>query len=404
MAAVTLEAIREAAAALAGQIDRTPTVHSRTLSAIAGAEVFLKLENLQFTGSFKERGAVVKLASLGPEARRRGVVAMSAGNHAQAVARHAQRLGIAATIVMPRYTPNVKVERTRGFGAEVVLDGDDLEAAGARAHALEAERGLAFVHPYDDPDVVRGQGTVALEMLEAQPDLDVLLVPVGGGGLVSGIAVAAKALRPGIEVVGVEAERFPSMQQALRGEPIRCGRTTLAEGIAVKRPGDLTLALVRAHVDDIVLVSEAAIEEALLLLLEVEKTVAEGAGATPLAALLEAPARFRGRRVGLVVSGGNIDLFPLAHVLMRGLVRTGRLVRVSVEILDVPGVLADVTRILADAGANVVEVHHRREFADVPVKGAEIDFVLQTRGREHAAEILARLKSAGYAAAVLENG
>jgi threonine dehydratase len=395
---VSLEAIRSAAAQLGDAVVRTPCLHSQTLSEISGARVWLKFENLQFTASFKDRGARVKLLSLPDQARARGVVAMSAGNHAQAVARHAQLLGIPATIVMPRFTPNVKVEHTRAFGARVVLHGETLEEAAERAHELEREGGLTFVHPYDDEDVIRGQGTIALEMLEAQPDLEVLLLPVGGGGLIAGNAVAAHGLRPDLEVIGVETSRFPSMAQALRGEPIECGRTTIADGIAVKEPGSLTLPLVREHVREILLVEEREIEDAVLLLLEVEKTVVEGAGAVGLAALLARPERFAGRRVGLVISGGNVDLLTLSSIIQRGLVHSARLVRLRVEVEDRPGALADVCRCIADADGNVVAVHHQRAFTSSPLKAAEVEFVLQTRGPQHIQEILDRLSCEGYSA------
>jgi threonine dehydratase len=394
---VTLAGIRDAAAAIRGAVVETPCLRSRTLSELAGADVFLKFENLQFTASFKDRGALVKLLSLTPDQRRDGVIAMSAGNHAQGVAYHARRLGIAATIVMPRFTPNVKVEHTREFGAEVVLAGDDLEQAAARAHALERERGLAFIHPYDDVEIVRGQGTVALEMLAAEPGLDVLVVPVGGGGLVSGCAIAAQGLRPSIDVFGVQTARYPSMRQALMGEPIACGSSTIAEGIAVKAPGRLTLPIVRERVREILLVEDDAIEDAVLLLLEVEKTVVEGAGAAALAALLADRARFAGRRVGLVLSGGNLDLLDLSSIIQRGLVESARLARLSLELRDAPGALADVARRIGELGANIVEVHHQRAFTKVPLTSAEVEFVLETRGRAHLREIQDALAAAGYA-------
>ncbi len=392
---VTVESIRAAARELRGAVVETPCLESKTLSEITGASVWLKFECLQFTGSFKDRGALVKLLSLTPEQRRAGVVAMSAGNHAQGVAYHARRLGIPATIVMPRFTPNVKVEQTRGLGAEVVLLGDDLEQAAARARELERSRGLAFVHPYDDPEIIRGQGTVALEMLAQAPGLDALVVPVGGGGLISGCAIAAKSLAPGIEVLGVQTARFPSMRQALHGDPIACGSSTIAEGIAVKQPGRLTQAIVRERVSEILLVEESAIEDAVLLLLEVEKTMVEGAGAAPLAALLSQRGRFAGRRVGLVLSGGNIDLLDLSSIIQRGLVHSGRLARLSIEVRDVPGALAEIARRIGDAGANIVEVHHQRAFTHAPLTSAEVEFVLETRGRAHLADLVGELAEAG---------
>ena len=399
--AITLESIREAASALRGCIVETPTTHSRTLSEKTGAEVWLKHENLQFTASFKERGALTKLLSLDAAARRAGVIAMSAGNHAQAVAYHAQRLGIPATIVMPRFTPNVKVEHTQAYGAEVILIGDSLEDAGDSARQIAGERGLCLIHPYDDLEVIRGQGTIALEVLAAQPELDTLVIPIGGGGLIAGSAVAAKGIRPQIEIIGVEAARFPTMRQALAGEPIECGDSkdsTIAEGIAVKQPGELTLPIVRELVSSIVVVDEFRIEEAVLLLLEIEKTVVEGAGAAALAALLAEPERFAGRRVGLILSGGNIDLLPLSSVMQRGLVRSGRLVRLRVEVRDAPGSLAAVASAIGEAGGNIIETYHKRAFTNLPLQSAEVEVVVQTRGAEHLREILEGLAAGGYAA------
>jgi len=390
--APTRDDVLAAAKRLEGAVVRTPCLESRTLSELAGARVFVKFENLQFTASFKERGALNKLRMLSAAERERGVVAMSAGNHAQAVAHHASRLGIRSTLVMPRYTPNVKVEQTRRLGAEVVLAGDDLNAANDRANALAAERGLTFVHPYDDADVIAGAGTVALEMLEDHPDLDALVIPVGGGGLASGCALAA----PGVALYGAEAERFPSMKQALAGAPIACGRDSVAEGIAVKRPGALTREILRAHAREMLLVSEIDLEEAVLLLLEVEKTVAEGAGAASLAAVLGHRALFAGRRVGVVLSGGNIDLLVLASIIERGLARSRRLVRLRVQLPDRPGALANATRILAEGGANVVEIHHERAFGRVPLKEAQVEFVVSTRGGEHLGEIRDALQRGGY--------
>jgi threonine dehydratase len=314
------------------------------------------------------------------------------------VAYHAQRLGIPATIVMPRFTPNVKVEHTQAFGAEVILSGESLEEAGDFAQQIAGERGLCFIHPYDDAEVIRGQGTIALEMLAAQPELDVLVVPVGGGGLIAGNAVAARGVRPQIEIIGVEAARFPAMKQALAGEPIECGDSTIAEGIAVKQPGELTLPIVRELVSSILLVDEFRIEEAVLLLLEIEKTVVEGSGATALAALLAEPERFSGRRVGLILSGGNIDLLPLSSVMQRGLVRSGRLVRLRVEVRDAPGSLAEVAFAIAEAGGNIIETYHKRAFTNLPLKSAEVEVVLQTRGSEHLREILENLAAGGYRA------
>ena len=394
--AVTRDDVLAAARRIAGAVVRTPCLESRTLSELSGARVFVKFENLQFTASFKERGALNKLLQLTPAERRRGVVAMSAGNHAQAVAYHASRLGIRATLVMPRYTPNVKVEHTQRLGAEVVLHGDDLNAASDRANELATGRNLTFVHPYDDPAVIAGQGTVALEMLEDYPDLDALVIPVGGGGLASGCALAAG----GFAIYGVETERFPSMRQALAGEPIECGRDTIAEGIAVKRPGALTREILRSRARDMLLVSEIDLEEAVLALLEIEKTVAEGAGAAALAAVLRHRALFSGKRVGVVLSGGNIDMLVLASIIERGLARSKRLVRVRVQLPDRPGALADVTRILAETGANVIEIAHERSFGRVPLKEAQVEFVISTRGGEHLGEIRAALTAGGYEVAL----
>ncbi len=396
---ISLKDIEQAAGRLQGQILHTPCVASRTLSDIVGAQVFLKFENLQFTASFKERGACNKLAQLSAEERARGVIAMSAGNHAQGVAYHAQRLGIPAVIVMPRFTPGVKVERTRGFGAEVVLHGDTLEAAREHAYALARERGLVFVHPYDDAAVIAGQGTVALEMLHDVPELDALVVAVGGGGLIAGMATAARALRPGIEIIGVQTQRFPAMVNAIKGTHLPQGSSTIAEGIAVGAPGALTEAIIRERVDDLLLVDEGDIEQAVLMLLEIEKTVVEGAGAAGLAALLRHGERFHGRRVGLVLCGGNIDPLLLAGLIQRGMVRAGRLTRLRVAARDVPGALARITATVAEAGANIDEVHHQRAFSALPAQNVEIELVLQTRGPAHVREVVERLQAAGFEAA-----
>lgn len=393
---VTLQDVQRARALLGDDAEATPCVRSLVLSELTGADLSLKLENLQFTGSFKDRGALVRLSALSAAERARGVIAMSAGNHAQSVAYHARRLGIPAVIVMPAFTPNVKVQHTRDFGAEVVLFGDSVAESAARAQAIGAERGLVFVHPYDDPAVIAGQGTVALEMLEQVPGLEVLVVPIGGGGLIAGIATAAKALRPDIEVIGVETARYPSMLRALEGRPAQLGPYTIAEGIAVKQPGVNTLPVVQRLVDRILLVEEAEIEEAVLLLLEVEKTVAEGAGAVPLAAVRHHGELFKGRRVGLVVSGGNIDLPVLSSIIQRGLVRSARLIRLVLGVRDVPGELAKAAQLLGRLGGNIVQVQHQRIFTELPLQSIEIQFVLQTRGQEHVAEITAALTQAGY--------
>ena len=394
---IGLSDIEAAAARLAGQVLETPCLESRTLSQITGAQIFLKFENLQYTASFKERGACNKLTQLAPEERARGVIAMSAGNHAQGVAYHAQRLGLRAVIVMPRFTPGVKVERTRAFGAEVVLHGDTLEAARAHARALAAEQGLTFVHPYDDDAIIAGQGTVGLEMLRAQPDLEVLVVAAGGGGLIGGVATAAKALKPDIEVVGVQTRRFPALVNALTGTGLPVGGNTIAEGIAVGAPGERTLALARRYVDDGLLGDEKAIEQAIVLLLEIEKTLVEGAGAAGLAALLRHPQRFAGRKVGLILCGGNIDPLLLAAIIERGMVRAGRLARLVVSTRDLPGQLARIATIVAEAGANIDQVQHQRAFTLLAAQNVDIELVLQTRGPQHVDDVMQALQQAGFA-------
>ena len=388
--------IQAAEKRLQGHVLRTPCVASQTLSDITGAQVFLKFENLQFTASFKERGACNRLAQLTPEQSARGVIAMSAGNHAQGVAYHAQRLGLHAVIVMPRYTPGVKVERTRGFGAEVILHGDTLEESRNHALALADQRQLTFVHPYDDDAIIAGQGTVALEMLEDVPDLDTLIVAIGGGGLISGMATVAKALRPSMEVVGVQTVRFPAMFNAIHGTQHPQGTSTIAEGIAVGTPGRIPMDVIRARVDDLLLVDEGDIEQALVMLLEVEKTLVEGAGAVGLAALLKYPERFKGKRVGLVLCGGNIDPLLLAAIIERGMVRAGRLARIRVGARDVPGSLARITATVAEAGANIEEVHHQRAFTTLSAQNAEVELVVQTRGHAHVNEVLQVLRQAGF--------
>jgi threonine dehydratase len=393
--AVTIDTVRAAQSRLAGHVENTPCLHSRTLSQITGAEVYLKFENLQFTASFKERGALNKLSTLTAAQRERGVIAVSAGNHAQGVAYHAQRLGIPAVIVMPRFTPTVKIERTRGFAAEVVLTGDTFDDSKAEAARLAAERSLTMVHPYDDADVIAGQGTVALEMLAQQPDIDCLCVAIGGGGLISGVATVARTLKPSIEIVGVQTDQFPSMYSAFKGVQMPSANATLAEGIAVKQPGELTVGIVKRMVDDIVLVSEGDIEQAIVMLLEIEKTVVEGAGGTGLAAMLRHRARFAGRKVGLILCGGNIDPMVLADIIERGMVRAGRLARIRVHTRDVPGELARAATLIGQAGANIEEVEHQRAFTTLPVQNAELEFVLQTRGPDHIEEVLLTLRAAG---------
>ena len=398
---VDITAILAAQARIAGQVVVTPCLYSRTLSELTGAEIHLKFENLQYTASFKERGALNRLLTLPQDARRAGVCAMSAGNHAQAVAWHARRLGVPATVVMPCNTPFVKVEHTRAHGAEVVLHGATLSEAYEHARSLADERKLSFVHPYDDVDVIAGQGTTALEMLAAAPDLEVLVIPVGGGGLVSGMAVAAHALNGSIEVIGVEAASYPSMAAALRGEQAECSGNTIAEGIAVKSAGRITREIVRRHVADLVLVDEAELERSVALLLNIEKTVVEGAGAAGLAAVLSEPDRFRGRRVGLVLSGGNIDPRLLASVLMRELVREQRIVTLRIPIVDQPGTLAAVTRIVGDAGGNILDVFHRRMSMDMPAKSAMLELGFEARDAQHARQIVAAVRAAGFDPALL---
>ena len=395
---LSLQDIEQAAQRLQGHLLDTPCVESRTLSQLTGAQIYLKFENLQYTASFKERGACNKLAQLSADERRRGVIAMSAGNHAQGVAYHAQRLGIRAVIVMPRFTPGVKIERTRGFGAEVVLHGDTLDESRAHALTLAGREGLVFVHPYDDEAIVAGQGTVGLEMLRTQPDLDALVIAVGGGGLIAGMATAAKALKPGIEIVGVQTSRFPGMVNAIKGTKHPQGTSTIAEGIAVGTPGIIPQAIIAKLVDDLVLVDEGDIEQAMVMLLEIEKTLVEGAGAAGLAALLKYPARFSGKKIGLVLCGGNIDPLLLAAIIERGMVRAGRLARIKVSVRDIPGSLAKITATVADAGANIDEVHHQRAFTMLSAQNVEIELVIQTRGRDHIQQVLAALNSAGFEA------
>jgi threonine dehydratase len=386
---VHLPEIERAAARLEGQIVRTPFLRSLTLSEMAGAELWLKFENHQYTASFKERGAYNKLAQLPPEARARGVIAMSAGNHAQGVAYHGRRLGIPATIVMPETTPFSKVENTRRLGARVRLSGQNVDEAAAYARELQRAEELSFVHPFDDADII--------EMLADRPDLDVLVVPIGGGGLIAGVAVAAKALKPSLEIIGVEAARYPCVARMLQGQAVGPGGPTIAEGIAVKAPGRLTMRLIEQLVDDVLLVEEAAIETAVLAFLEVEKTVVEGAGAVGLAAVSSFAERFRGRRVGLVLSGGNIDSRLLSACILRGLVRTERLVRLRVAVPDSPGSLAKVTGFIADAGGNVIDVAHQRAFSHGSLRQADVDFTIETRNAAHAGEVTAALEAHGFA-------
>ena len=395
---VAIADIRRAETALAGAIAKTPLVAAPTLSGLAGCEVWLKLETQHPTGSFKERGALNKLLTLNDNERGAGVVAMSAGNHAQGVAYHARRLGIPATIVMPEGTPFTKIDRTQSLGATIVLEGDSLIAARRAADALARRRGLVPVHPYDDKAVIAGQGTIALEMFADRPDLDTLIVPIGGGGLISGIAVAAKAINPAVEIVGVQSALYPSMREVLHGQKPNTATAgaTIAEGIAVKEPGRLTRRIVAALVADILLADDTEIERAVEHLIDREKLVAEGAGAAGVAALLAQPERFRGKRVGIVITGGNIDARLLASVLMRGLVREGCLVRLRSELPDVPGALSRLSGVVGGQGGNIVEVHHQRLFQDASVKRAELDVVIETQNRRHVAAIVAALRDAGF--------
>jgi threonine dehydratase len=399
----TLNDIRQAADTIRSAVYRTPTVPALGLSAALGLDIVLKLETLQRTGSFKERGALNRLSHLTPEERARGIIAMSAGNHAQGVAYHAQRLGIPATIVMPEGTPFTKIERTAAHGARVVLRGAGLTEARAAAYEIAAAQGLVFVHPYDDPWIIAGQGTLALELLEDQPDLDMLVVPVGGGGMISGVAIAAKALKPSIEIVGVQSEHFPSMRNALAGLPNPIPGATIAEGIGVKEPGELTLRLVEDLVDEILLVDETHLERAIEMLLSLQKLSTEGAGAAGVAALLQHPYRFAGKRIGVVLCGGNIDARMLASILMRGMVRTGRLVRFRAEITDTPGTLAKVAQIIGSLGGNIVEIFHQRLFSEVPVKQADLDIVCETRDMAHVDEIMVRMTEAGFKTILLSH-
>jgi threonine dehydratase len=390
---VSFEDIQAAADRLKGQIERTPCRYSRTLSDITGAQVWVKFENLQFTAAYKERGALNRLSTLND---RKGVVAASAGNHAQALAYHGARLGVPVTIVMPKATPFVKVEHTRGHGATVILDGDSYDEAEAHALRLEAEQGLTFVSAFNDAGVIAGQGTVALEMLEDVPELDTLIIPIGGGGLIAGCSVAAKSMKPEIRIVGVEAAMYPSFTAKMRGMPAHCGGQTIAEGIAVKAVGELTYAIARPYIEDVLLIEESYFERAVALFCTVEKTVSEGAGAAGLAALLAYPERFRGQKVGLIICGGNIDTRLLASVLTRELIRAQRLTSLRIVGDDRPGLLASISNVIGALGGNIIEVAHNRLALDVPAKGAEFDIMIETRDAQHTAEIVHALRVKGY--------
>jgi threonine dehydratase len=399
---VGLADIQAAAARIGGSVVRTPTLHSQTLSQLTGAQVWLKFENHQFTAAYKERGALNTLLQMTPAARAKGVIAASAGNHAQGLAYHGHRLGIPVTIVMPQSTPTVKVTQTEGHKATVILEGETFDAAYAHARQLEGERGLTFVHPFDHPHIIAGQGTVALEMLADAPGIDTLVVPIGGGGLFSGMGTAARGLKPGIELVGVQAELYPSMYAALKHLDLPCEGDTLAEGIAVKQPGELTTRFVEALADEILLVSERDLEKAVSLLLQIEKTVVEGAGAAGLAALLAHPQRFAGREVGIVLCGGNIDTRLLANVLLRDLARSGRLARLRVRLQDRPGALFNVARIFHEQQVNIIEVYHQRVFTTLPAKGLITDIECETRDSAHLDRLMVALRAGGYEVSPVE--
>ena len=393
---VSLGDIRAAAERIAGQVVRTPTMFSQTLSELTGATIYVKFENLQFTAAYKERGALNRLLLMDEATRSRGVIAASAGNHAQAVAYHGRRLGVPVTIVMPKPTPTIKVMQTEGHGATVILHGELYDEAYARARELEREQGLTFLHPFDDPQVITGQGTVALELLEDAPDLDALVIPIGGGGLIAGMATAAKALRPDIEVIGAQAELYPSMYCRFTGCHLPSSGDTIAEGIAVKKPGELTASIIEQVVDEILLVPERDIETAVSLLLQIEKTVAEGAGAAGLAALLTHPQRLKGRTVGLVLTGGNIDTRLLATVLLRDLARSGRMARLRIQLQDRPGALFSVVRLFEKHQINIIEIYHQRIFTTLPAKGLYTDFDCEARDAAHLRRLVDDLAGAGF--------
>lgn len=391
-----ITAIRAAAARLAGQIERTPCRYSKTLSKITGAEVWVKFENLQFTAAYKERGALNKLMLLSNSEKAKGVIAASAGNHAQGLAYHGARLGVPVTIVMPKTTPFIKVQHTRDFGATVVIEGETYDDASAHARKLQAEQDLTFVHPFDDYDIMAGQGTIALEMLEDAPDLEIMPVPIGGGGLISGVATAAKAIKPDIRIIGCEPAMYPSFTAKMRGVAAHCGGQTIAEGVAVKQVGELTYGVARPLLDDVLLLEEPHIEQAVALYCNVEKTIAEGAGAASLAALLAYPERFRGKKCGLILCGGNIDTRLLASVLTRELVRAQRLVSLRIVGDDRPGLLSTVASVIGSMGANIIEVNHNRLALDVPAKGAEFDITIETRDAQHTQDVMDALREKGY--------
>ncbi|HEY7747160.1 MAG TPA: threonine ammonia-lyase [Aestuariivirgaceae bacterium] len=399
---VTFEDIEKAQRQLQGNAVRTPMLRSAKLSEITGADIYVKFENMQVTNSFKDRGAYIKLASLTAREKQRGVIAMSAGNHAQAVAYHARRLNIPSTIVMPETTPSTKVERTRAHGAEIILSGETLADSQVTAERIAAEKGLMLVHPYDDDKIIAGQGTIGIEMLRDEPALDTIVVPIGGGGVISGTAIAAKNMKPEIEMIGVEVKQYPSMYAALRGQSAKCGGTTLAEGIAVKNVTERTIAICHQFVDDVRLVGESDIERAVMAYLTHQKTLAEGAGAAGLAAVMADPGHFRGRKIGLVLCGGNIDPRILSSVITRELHREMRIVNLRITIDDRPGVLGKISSLLGQHGANILEVSHRRMFLDIPAKGAELEIMLETRDQRHAEEIVRLIEAEGFSTRVLD--
>ena len=394
--ALTADDVRAAAERIAGAVVRTPMLHSQTLSQITGAQIWLKFENLQFTAAYKERGALNAILQLDEEQRARGVIAASAGNHSQGLSYHGTRLGVPVTIVMPKTTPMVKIMQTESVGGKVVLEGETFDEANAHARTLETELGLTFVHPFDDPHVAAGAGTVALEMLEDKPDLEVLAVPIGGGGLISGMATIARDMNPQMEVIGVEAALFPSMYSRLTGKDLPCGGDTLAEGIAVKQPGEFTGKVIKSLVREILLVEESALERAVSMLLQIEKMVVEGAGAAGLAAVLSHPDRFRGRKVGIVLCGGNIDTRLLANVLLRDLARSGRLARLQIQLQDRAGALSRVAGIFEKQGVNIIEVYHQRVFTHLPAKGLVTEIECEARDAEQLDGLIAALRADGY--------
>ncbi|AMK22650.1 MULTISPECIES: threonine ammonia-lyase [unclassified Sphingobium] len=399
---ISVDDILAARVRISGSVVHTPTLVSQTLSAMFGCKVYLKFENLQFTAAYKERGALNRLLQLDEKAKKKGIIAASAGNHAQGLAYHGKRLGVPVTIVMPTTTPTVKVTQTQGHGATVVQYGEKFDDAYAHARKLEVEQGLTFVHPFDEPDIMAGQGTVALEMLEDAPEIDTLIIPIGGGGLFSGVATAAKAMKPDIKIYGVQAELYPSMYDYIKGANLPCDGDTLAEGIAVKQPGELTRRFVERLADDVLLVSERHLEEAVSLLLQIEKTVVEGAGAAGLAALLTHGQEFAGRKVGLILTGGNIDTRLLANVLLRDLARSGRLARLRIILQDRPGALFHVARIFDQEAVNILELSHQRIFTNLPAKGLSLDVECETRDGAHLERLIAALRAVGYEVAPIE--